>query len=84
MSWLKGDLTRIQVDNATGVAYINNLLGNRNCRSQREASLILAWAELYFLALTTMYIPSMENRQVDFLSHQCLDSGERSLYPEVF
>lgn len=55
------------LDNATAVDYINHQGGTRSHAAQREANLILAWAELHILTLTAMHILSVEHFQQTFL-----------------
>lgn len=66
------------------VVFINLQEGTRCHTAQSELYLILAWAELHVTALTTLYIPCIENWRTDFPNHQHLNFGECSYHPEVF
>lgn len=52
--------------------------------SQKEASLILPWAENHVPTLSAFYILGVENWLVDILSNQRLDSGEWFLHTQIF
>ncbi|CAJ0928111.1 unnamed protein product [Ranitomeya imitator] len=49
-----------------------------------EVGHILRWAEENRSMISAVHIPGVENWEADFLSRQVLDSGEWSLYPEIF
>lgn len=48
------------------------------------SSWLLSSAKKLIFQFLAIYTPGVENLQVDFLSHQCLDPGEWSLHPEIF
>lgn len=49
-----------------------------------EVSGILRWAESHIPALCAMYIPGVDNWQMDYLSRQVLNQGEWSLHSDGF
>lgn len=73
---LQGCPIRIQSNNATAVAYINHQGGTKSQTAQEEVGHILTWAEKYVPFLSAVFIPGVENWQVDFLSHQQMFPGE--------
>lgn len=70
--------TRVELDNATAVAYINHQDGTKNSAVALEASHILDWAELYNPALPADHILGFDNWQADYLCHLSLDQGKWS------
>ncbi|CAJ0962706.1 unnamed protein product [Ranitomeya imitator] len=81
---LAGHPIRVQSDNVTAVAYINNQGGTRSRAAMQEVSHILRWAETNHSSISAVHIPGVENWAADFLSRQGLASGEWELHPEVF
>ncbi|CAJ0956512.1 unnamed protein product [Ranitomeya imitator] len=73
---------RIQSDNATAVAYINQG-GTRSRAAMREVEYILRWAEHNHSVISAVNIPGVDNWAADFLSRQGLASGAWSLHQDV-
>lgn len=66
------------------MTYVPHPDGMRSAAATLEASCILQWVELHLLALSAMYIQSVDNWQVDYLSRQTLSQGDWFLLLDMF
>ena len=86
-TFLKGQIGQsvlLQLDNQTGVAYINNMGGTVSPQLTDLAKALWRWALSNDIALIVEYIPGVVNVVADAESRSMMDRADWKLHPRLF